>query len=416
MENNQSAPTSSQLSNLPNALIAGVIAGVLALLQLFVGVFNAFSVLGFLAYGFVAAMLIMKRRDILTVAAFGVLAFINLISLCTSLSYMFYFSGFLGFILLLVGLIEFVAYAAMACLMLVVFTDYLPQLKETLTKLWFAPAAILAVLMILNLLISLFSWYYGIGFMGFLSTLLVVACMLFSAMWAVFPNGNVQFALPAAANSANNAQKNTTAANNSAHSANTGNAAAGGAAPAQRDAYCSLVKHILLLLFTFGIWLLIWVYRTTDYLNRVEGAPYRNPVTKLLLFIFVPFYFIYWYYKTAQLTDRLANSRGLHSDLSTLCLILAIFVAIIPPILLQDKINSIVEAEKSGGYAQQAQSQQAQQQAWQQYRAQQAQTQAQASSSAQNVAEQLKTYKDLADSGVITAEEYEAKKKQLLGL
>ena len=35
---------------------------------------------------------------------------------------------------------------------------------------------------------------------------------------------------------------------------------------------------------------------------------------------------------------------------------------------------------------------------------------------AQSVAEELKTYKELMDSGVITQEEFDAKKKQLLGL
>ena len=38
----------------------------------------------------------------------------------------------------------------------------------------------------------------------------------------------------------------------------------------------------------------------------------------------------------------MAAAKNIPSDLSTLCLILAIFVPIIPPILMQDKLNAIV--------------------------------------------------------------------------
>ena len=43
------------------------------------------------------------------------------------------------------------------------------------------------------------------------------------------------------------------------------------------------------MLFTLGIWQLIWIYRTTVTLNDLEDEPPRNPVTKLLLAFFVPF-------------------------------------------------------------------------------------------------------------------------------
>lgn len=109
-----------------------------------------------------------------------------------------------------------------------------------------------------------------------------------------------------------------------------------------KEAYCSLAKHVLLLLFTLGIWRLIWIYKTTGYLNCVADEPPRNPTTKLLLCMFIPFYSIYWAYKSAQRIDKLAKEKDISSDLSALCLILEIFIAIIPPILMQDKINAIV--------------------------------------------------------------------------
>lgn len=150
------------------------------------------------------------------------------------------------------------------------------------------------------------------------------------------------------------------------------------------EGYVSMTKHVLLLLFSFGIWQYIWIYRTTRYLNCVKGCAYRSPKKKLLLCIFVPFYTIYWTYKSAERIDLLAKQRRTSSDLATLCLILAILMGIIPPILMQSKINQLYEEKTS------------------------------AQPSVAYVSEELKGYKELLDQGIITAEEFESKKKQLL--
>ena len=109
------------------------------------------------------------------------------------------------------------------------------------------------------------------------------------------------------------------------------------------DYYVSLGKHICLLIFTFGIWQMIWVYRSTKFTNNASGEEERNPTTKLLLYLFIPFYSIYWTYKTAQRIDIIAKDNGCNSELSTVCLILAIFIGIVPPILMQDKVNEILK-------------------------------------------------------------------------
>ncbi|MBQ4560082.1 MAG: SHOCT domain-containing protein [Tyzzerella sp.] len=123
--------------------------------------------------------------------------------------------------------------------------------------------------------------------------------------------------------------------------------------------------------------------------------------------MFVPFYSIYWTYKSAIRIDKLARTKGIQSDLSTLCLILAIFVPIIPPILMQDKVNAIVFP---GTPVQQNAPVQPV------TYTQQAPAQAEPEKSAVDETELLKKYKDLLDSGVITQEEFDAKKKQILGL
>ena len=106
--------------------------------------------------------------------------------------------------------------------------------------------------------------------------------------------------------------------------------------------YQDLLSHTLLLLFTFDIWRYIWIYKTTDRLNNLTSEEYRNPTTKLLLCMFIPFYYIYWTYKTAKIVDNLAKDKGIQSDITPICLVLSFFIELIPPIIIQDKINNIV--------------------------------------------------------------------------
>lgn len=159
--------------------------------------------------------------------------------------------------------------------------------------------------------------------------------------------------------------------------------------------YCNMIVHILLLLFTFGIYGLVWISRITAYLNQVEDEPHRTPSNQLLLCIFVPFYYIYWTYKSAQRLDKLAASRGIASELTTLCLILAIFIGIIPPMIMQDKINEIATA-KNGT----------------------ATLQASVATPQLTIgtADELQKYKELLDNGAITDAEFNEKKRQLLNL
>ncbi len=154
--------------------------------------------------------------------------------------------------------------------------------------------------------------------------------------------------------------------------------------------YISLGKHVCLLLFTFGVWNFMWIYKITRYTNLAKGEEERDPTKKLLLCIFVPFYSIYWTYKTALRVDSIAKEHGVSSDLSTICLILAIFVGFVPPILLQDKINGILTAAPAPV--------------------------TEAKKDTLDNIEVLEKYKELFDKGIITQEEFDAKKKELLDL
>ena len=125
-------------------------------------------------------------------------------------------------------------------------------------------------------------------------------------------------------------------------------------------------------------------------------------MAELLLCMFVPFYQIFWVYKSAQIIDKLANAKNLSSDISTLCLIFAIICGFVAPIIMQNKMNSIITA-KAGAYST------VNEVHW-------TQAETQAESAGTDVVEELMRYKKLLDSGVITQTEFEAMKKILLNL
>lgn len=104
-----------------------------------------------------------------------------------------------------------------------------------------------------------------------------------------------------------------------------------------------LLWHILLLLFTSGLWEWYWVFRTTKYLNKEEVLKKRITILETLLYIFVEPYRIYWLARTAWLTDKLGKENGINSKIWIVCLVLAFFVPIVPVIMIQAKLNKIVK-------------------------------------------------------------------------
>lgn len=277
---------------------------------------------------------------------------------------------------------------SVACL-----TERLPQDRAAVKKVWFVPAACYAVGVIIWSIWG--AAHYRIRTSYFVFDLLLnVPGFLLAMLWVVNSDAFAQ----KTADASDPGQPESAAP------------ASGAAATAESTAYYNLGMHVVLLLFTFGVWYLIWIYRMTGYLNRVEDEQPRNPTNQLLLCIFVPFYTVWWVYQSAQRIDKLAAAKGIASDLSMLCLILAIFVGVVPPILMQDKINAIVTTD--GAPDQPANSAQTQTAG----RAPVRQQAATSSKTDVDTAEALKTYKELLDSGVLTQEEFDAKKKQLLGL
>lgn len=156
----------------------------------------------------------------------------------------------------------------------------------------------------------------------------------------------------------------------------------------QNTMYISMGKHIVLLLFTLGIWEFVWIYRVSKWI-KINKDESWNPTTKLLLCIFVPFYTIYWVYKTSTLVDGMAQEKNIPSSITTTCLVLAIFVPIVAPMIMQDKINAVCDNKQPLNMVKQEQK-------------------------VSSIAEDLRQFKALLDEGVITEEEYQAKKQSIL--
>jgi hypothetical protein len=168
------------------------------------------------------------------------------------------------------------------------------------------------------------------------------------------------------------------------------------------NGYVDLTKHVLFILFV-PFWTYVWIYRVTGYLNRIQDMEKRDPTKKLLLCLFVPFYTIYWMYQSGLRIDKIAQEHGVNSDLATLCLVLSIFIGIVPPIIMQQKINEIELAEngnKAGiGEIGQVNS-----------------VQHKKDEQSFSVADEIKKYKELLDMGAITQEEFENIKAKLLDM
>ena len=367
--------------------------------------------------------LFMNRKSFIAAIGSGGFALLAFISLAR------YFS--------LLNLLSFLGYGAFFVLILI---ESVPELKldKNLDEL---PAGfrtfiafIPAIIILLSNLISIVNLLrYAFEFLNLFEIILRfvfcviinIAAILLTSFWVCSPF------VPAGLNSSGAYSNSAPASFNPAQTA--GGSSASAASP-KEEGYYDLAMHVILLLVTCGIWQLIWVYRTTAYLNRCPEEEYREPVNKLLLYIFVPFYSIYWTYKSAQRVDKMAVMSGIASDISTLCLILSIFIPIVPPILMQMKINAFTapapSAPNTGNTYTYNQPRPTAPTGYTQPNANPANTNPvntnpvntnpvntnTGNTNTIDTAEEIKKYKELFDSGAITEEEYNEMKKRLLGL
>lgn len=182
------------------------------------------------------------------------------------------------------------------------------------------------------------------------------------------------------------------------------------------EGFLSIVKLIVLGIVTLGIYLYIWIYRTNEFISkRTPMALTSSSGLQVVLCLFVPFYILYWIYKQCKAIEdykiRMTGKGG--EDLALICLLLSIFgFSIVAYALMQDQINKIVKPLEASAYNHSCTDTYAQ--AEENAPSQAAEPDAAAVTDAQ--IETVKKLKALLDAGILTQEEFDAKKKQVLGL
>ncbi len=113
----------------------------------------------------------------------------------------------------------------------------------------------------------------------------------------------------------------------------------------------SLFKHLMLLIFTFGIYRLIWIARTTRFLNQ-GTLKKRDPIMCAGLSVFIPFYSLYWAYRTALAVDGLGEKKDGFISMAGLSVLLCFACPFASDVYLQGKINELdAETDFSQYYA-----------------------------------------------------------------
>lgn len=108
---------------------------------------------------------------------------------------------------------------------------------------------------------------------------------------------------------------------------------------AKEYGYVGMCAHVLLTLFLSPIWIPIWVYKVTKATNKIDNSQDRTPVGAMLLYIFIPFYWIFWQYTVANMLDKNAGLHGENADNGAVVLICAFLLPIVNIFLIQHRLN-----------------------------------------------------------------------------
>jgi hypothetical protein len=315
--------------------------------------YDFFSALGFAALGFAALVLGFDKIDkklsfvgfcgacclaIGQLLYLGILGRLGAYVLINYNGYAQYGNLFLAF----PNVLKLIAYALLAVELAVGTFGVFEKSRAGFRHLWFvAPAFLLLAAVLQQLLYMAYGlrWYGGYSmftFSHFTLFIVLLVAMVAIGILALNPKALENSVAPAYAPDGQPQGGDGTGYSYSAGSEQYSRP------PQKPNGYFDMVPHILLLLFTFGIWRLIWVYRTTEFLNCTPNEPERTPVCQLLLFMFVPFYSFYWIYASCKRIDALGYYKDIPGEITVMCVICEIFINILTPMFMQDKINNIV--------------------------------------------------------------------------
>ena len=275
-----------------------------------------YALLSVCYFGLAYALFAKKREGILPACCYFVAGLLLILTCISAVNHGQYYGRFYSGYgwTFIADLITVLSFTGLALFGASAVSNQFIQHKDTFLKFWYVPTALRGLAVVLQLIFAAQQKYFyyleGIGIL--LGGLIAVAAIFFTTVWTLFPER-----LPEVESDG-------------------------------PEGYIKMVKHILLLFLTFGIWWLIWIYRTTKYLNRADNEEPRKPVTELLLCMFIPFYIVYWNYKSALRIDTLLGQNGMGPKIGNISIFWSIFAFILVPILMQDSINRIALEFENG--------------------------------------------------------------------
>lgn len=165
-----------------------------------------------------------------------------------------------------------------------------------------------------------------------------------------------------------------------------------GEAPEKESAYQeiysdSIAKLVILTFVTLGIYGLIWKYRLMRNV-RILSFEETNCTGEFLLFLFVPFYSLYWYATRGSRISESARMQGRTiENKGVMYLLLALFgFPIIADCIMQSDFNKLATGTGSAAFPR-----------------------------VDDVALTLERYARMCDRGVITQEQFQRKKAEFFG-
>lgn len=103
--------------------------------------------------------------------------------------------------------------------------------------------------------------------------------------------------------------------------------------------YTEMWVHVLLTFFLSIFWIPIWVYKTTKAVNKLDHSAERTPTGAMLLYMFIPFYWVFWQYTIANMLDDHASKHGENADNGAIVLVFAFLLPIVNIFLIQHRLN-----------------------------------------------------------------------------
>ena len=156
----------------------------------------------------------------------------------------------------------------------------------------------------------------------------------------------------------------------------------------------NIAKNVLLSIITFGVYGYIWLYRMSRNIKCLKND--NSSLTgELLCLLFVPFYMLYWTYTREKAIKAQADCRNIQmSDNAALYLVLSLLgLSIVSVALMQNDLNTVISNKEKPIIQEKADINLKQE---------------------NNNVEILKQLARLKDEGILTEEEYQTKKLEVL--